>query len=187
MRRALLPRSDRRPRARSLALVALLAYGLAAERAGSRPRRRPRARRARAGARRSSCRGSTEAAASVARGLPRPGRGAQLLGLVVRALPGGVAAARALARSGSSARRHGARRRHARRDRRRRRLHRASTSSRYPMLQDKDGEAASSLRRGRVPRDVRDRPPAAASPRSGAGPSTRSSCAPRSSRCWRAS
>ena len=81
-----------------VALVALLAYGLASNEPDRGVEDALARRRARAGARR-------RAAAAVgrrqrlARRLPRQGRGAQLLGLLVRPLPRGVAAAPALARA----------------------------------------------------------------------------------------
>ena len=160
-----------------MALLALLAYGLAP----SSPTRRSttRSRAASAGRRRrSTCRRSTGAARSVARRLPRQGRRAQLLGLLVRPVPRRVAAARALARELTK---------------------RGGGTVLGVDVLDVDADArefideygltyphaarqgratgAERLRRRRLPRDVRDRQARAASPRCGAGRSTTSSCA----------
>ena len=69
----------------------------------ARPQESTGRRRAASASRRpsSTCRSSAAAGDGLARRLPRQGRGAQLLGLVVRALPSGVAAARALAAADS--------------------------------------------------------------------------------------
>ena len=111
-----------------VALVALLAYGLASNEPDRKVDLRRRGGPARAGARDRPAQAQRRRQ-GLARRLPRPRRRPQLLGLLVRPMPRRVAPARALAPPPRPQRRHGARRRRPGRGERRPRLRRRSTTS----------------------------------------------------------
>ena len=185
----------RRMRRTAIPLVAVLA--VAALVGAARLRRRPAKARTRRSTRRSRrasgpprptsrCRCSTAPAQRSLADLQRQGRRPELLGLVVRAVQGRGAGARARPEA-PGGRRRGHR---ARRDLqgRRRRLARsscASTASRTRPCATTSCKLAPGVRHARAARDVRDRPPRAGSSRSRAARSTRSSSTARSTRRWR--